>query len=86
METVRAHPEDPNVSAEQQASNEIIKRIRKLRWIGMEEEAKSMQQAFYGIAVTEVVLRFRLKQIEANLSSYSDSVVGSFGGPFLMWR
>jgi hypothetical protein len=56
METFRACPVAPEVSAEQRNSNEIIKRIRKLRWIGMEEEAKRIQEALYGMAVAEVVL------------------------------
>ena len=29
--------------AEQRASNELVKLIRKLRWIGMEEEAKKVE-------------------------------------------
>jgi hypothetical protein len=33
----------PGVTAEERASNELVKRIRKLRWIGMEEEAERMQ-------------------------------------------
>jgi hypothetical protein len=30
----------PEVSAEQRASNELVKLIRKLRWMGMEEEVE----------------------------------------------
>ncbi len=33
----------PDVSAEQRTSNELIKLIRKLRWMGMEEEAERVQ-------------------------------------------
>lgn len=33
----------PDCSAEQRTSNELVKRIRKLRWMGMEEEAKRAQ-------------------------------------------
>jgi len=33
----------PDVSAEQRASNDKIKLIRKLRWIGMEREARHLQ-------------------------------------------
>jgi len=29
--------------AEQRASNELVKLIRKLRWMGMEEEAKKVE-------------------------------------------
>jgi hypothetical protein len=37
--------ERPDVSAEEQASHDLIKRILKLRWIGMEAEAQQMQLA-----------------------------------------
>jgi hypothetical protein len=33
----------PNVLAEQRASNKLVKLIRKLRWMGMEEEAERVQ-------------------------------------------
>jgi hypothetical protein len=36
--------EFPDISAQQRTSNELVKRIRKLRWIGMEEEAWALQQ------------------------------------------
>jgi hypothetical protein len=35
-------PEHPDVSAEQRLANELVKRIRKLRWIGMNEEARAL--------------------------------------------
>jgi hypothetical protein len=31
-------------SAEQRASNELVKLIRKLRWMGMEEEAEKVEK------------------------------------------
>ena len=31
-------------SPAQRASNELVKLIRKLRWMGMEEEAKKMEE------------------------------------------
>jgi hypothetical protein len=34
----------PEVSAEQRTSNELIKLIRKLRWMGMEKEAEGVQK------------------------------------------
>jgi hypothetical protein len=34
--------ERPDVSAEERASQELIKRILKLRWIGMDVEAAQM--------------------------------------------
>ncbi|HWP24958.1 MAG TPA: hypothetical protein VNL39_01275 [Xanthobacteraceae bacterium] len=47
MET-RLGPPAPDVSAEQRASNEKIKLIRKLRWMGMEAEARRLQAALDG--------------------------------------
>jgi hypothetical protein len=32
----------PDVSAEQRAADEIVKLVRKLRWMGMESEAKQV--------------------------------------------
>jgi hypothetical protein len=43
MET-RHNRQLPDDVAEQRASNELIKLIRKLRWIGMEEEAERVQK------------------------------------------
>jgi hypothetical protein len=34
----------PDSSPAQRASNELVKLIRKLRWMGMEEEAKKMEE------------------------------------------
>jgi len=34
--------EHPDVSAEQCLADELVKRIRKLRWIGMDEEARAL--------------------------------------------
>jgi hypothetical protein len=34
----------PETSLAHHASNELIKLIRKLRWVGMEEEAKGLQK------------------------------------------
>jgi len=33
----------PKRLAEQQASNELVKQIRKLRWMGLEEEAQRVE-------------------------------------------
>jgi hypothetical protein len=35
--------EAPDVSREQRTSNELVKLIRKLRWMGLEEQAKDLQ-------------------------------------------
>jgi hypothetical protein len=48
--------EDPESLAEQRASNELIKRIRKLRWIGMEDEARKVQSSLRSIPSRDAVL------------------------------
>ncbi len=40
MEMRHDQQKPPEVSAEQRASNELVKLIRKLRWMGMDEEAE----------------------------------------------
>jgi hypothetical protein len=46
----------PDVSAEHRASNELIKLIRKLRWIGMEKEAEGVETALRGVSPADSVL------------------------------
>ena len=48
--------EDSELLAEQRASNELIKRIRKLRWIGMEDEARKVQSSLRSIPSRDPVL------------------------------
>ncbi len=43
METLLRQQECPDVSTEQRRSSELVKRIRKLRWMGLEGEARRMQ-------------------------------------------
>ena len=43
MGTPPSEPKPLDGSAEQRASNDLIRLIRKLRWMGMEDEAKSVQ-------------------------------------------
>jgi hypothetical protein len=45
----RTGDEAPEVAARQRVRNEFIKCIRKLRWIGLEEEAKRLQIELRGI-------------------------------------
>ena len=42
METPRKR-QPSDTSARQRASNELVKLIRKLRWLGMEEEAQDLE-------------------------------------------
>jgi hypothetical protein len=39
-----AYAKVPDVSEEQRALNELIKMIRKLRWMGMEDEVEELQR------------------------------------------
>jgi len=43
MERLLGQENSLDVSAEQQTSNELVKLIRKLRWIGMEREAQGAE-------------------------------------------
>jgi hypothetical protein len=43
METPRKQ-QPSDTSAGQRASDELVKLIRKLRWLGMEEEAQGLQK------------------------------------------
>ena len=46
----------PDVSADQRASNETIKLIRKLRWMGMEGEAEQLRIALNGVLQADSVV------------------------------
>jgi hypothetical protein len=43
VETFPEHQPPPDVSYPQRASADLVNRIRKLRWIGMNEEADQLQ-------------------------------------------
>ena len=45
METLLRQQECPDVSIEQRRSSELVKLIRKLRWMGLEGEAERVQVA-----------------------------------------
>jgi hypothetical protein len=42
-----------DITPEQKAAPEVVKLIRKLRWIGMEREAEQLQTALGGFALDE---------------------------------
>ena len=46
----------PDVSREQRAATELIKRIRKLRWMGFEEEAQRMVRASLRVCSNEALI------------------------------
>jgi hypothetical protein len=56
MEMFLDIPERPNVSFRQECERELVKRIRKLRWIGKEDEARRLQAALVGRTLAECVL------------------------------
>jgi hypothetical protein len=45
METHLGQQKRPDVSTEQRKSSELVKRIRKLRWMGLEAEAERVEMA-----------------------------------------
>ena len=45
METPNANSHSPEISAVERTSTDLVKLIRKLRWIGMEKEAQRLQVA-----------------------------------------
>ena len=47
--------EKPDVSAEERQSTELIKRVRKLRWIGMDEEADRIVRSQVSHATADTV-------------------------------
>ena len=54
MEMRQQQQKPPDVLAEQRTSNELVKLIRKLRWVGMEEEARRVQDELTLRRVPEV--------------------------------
>ena len=46
MQTALMERHLPQVTAEQRAESDRVKRIRKLRWVGMDEEARLLQGMF----------------------------------------
>ncbi len=45
----------PDVSREQRAAAELVKRIRKLRWMGFEEEARRMVRSSLRVRSSEAL-------------------------------
>ena len=58
MQTSHAKLESFDTPSEQRASTDLVKLIRKLRWIGMEDEAQQLQRALrrFPSEQTETVL------------------------------
>ena len=49
-------PGQPDVSAEERRACELIKRIRKLHWMGMDEEARQLELVVCGLKSREVLV------------------------------
>lgn len=45
----------PDVSAQERNSNELVKRIRKLRWIGLDDEAEHLKVLLRHIRLIECI-------------------------------
>jgi len=52
METLDGQEKSPDDVAGLQTSNEIVKLIRKLRWMGLENEAETLEKQLTLCAVT----------------------------------
>jgi hypothetical protein len=45
LKLISQQQQPPEASATENAKNELVKRVRKLRWVGEEEEAEKAQRA-----------------------------------------
>ena len=53
---MRSQQELPDVSHDQRAAAQLLKRVRKLRWIGMDEEAHRMVRRGLRLCTSEAAL------------------------------
>ena len=53
----------PSAPTNEEVSNDLVKQIRKLRWIGMDSEAESLQITLRQIQAADVVLGIAAKKI-----------------------
>lgn len=58
MNLNRAREEPPCVPTDVKVANDLVKQIRKLRWIGMDSEARLLQIALRRMKAADVVLGF----------------------------
>lgn len=56
MEILSEGRERPDVSAEQRTAGDLLKLVRKLRWIGMDKEADQMQSTLRMVELAGGVL------------------------------
>jgi hypothetical protein len=51
-----AFEKQPSAPTNEKVSNDLVKQIRKLRWIGMDSEAESLQITLRHLQAADVVL------------------------------
>ena len=51
-----AFEKQPSAPTNEEVSNDLVKQIRKLRWIGMDSEAESLQITLRHIQAADVLL------------------------------
>jgi hypothetical protein len=56
MNSNLAFEKQPSAPAIEKVSNDLIKQIRKLRWIGMDSEAESLQITLRHMQAADVML------------------------------
>lgn len=60
MQGIATELRRPELSSEECLTQELVKRIRKLRWIGREEEAERLQAALFGRTSANGLLVLRM--------------------------
>jgi hypothetical protein len=56
MNTNLAFEKQPSAATDEKVSNDLVKHIRKLRWIGMDGEAEFLQIKLRHLQAADVVL------------------------------
>lgn len=56
MNTNLAFEKQPRAPTDETVANDLVKQIRKLRWIGMEGEAEFLQITLHHLRAADVVL------------------------------
>jgi hypothetical protein len=69
METIAGLNDCPDVSSEECETSKLIKRARKLRWIGMEKEAERKGQA---AALDDESVRIRAVRVRVGACDAGD--------------
>ena len=54
MLTIHEHYQAPALSADERTSSDLVQRIRKLRWMGMQQEAEELQMTLCRVPATTI--------------------------------